>query len=53
MDGWPGTVIAGMAFGVSFSTFAIAEWPVRLSGTEKQHKAAIAPGRDRSWLDGR
>jgi hypothetical protein len=26
MDSWLGTVIAGMAFGVSFSTFAIAEW---------------------------
>ena len=28
-------------------------WPVRLSGPEKQHKVAIPPGRDRSWLGGR
>jgi len=27
--------------------------PVRLSGTENQHKAAIRPGRDRLWLGGR
>ena len=31
----------------------LAHRPVRLSGTEKQHKAAIAPGRDRWWPDGR
>ena len=28
-------------------------WPVRLSGTGKQHKVAIRRGRDRSWLGGR
>ena len=32
---------------------AVHLWPVRLSGTEKQHKSAICRGRDRSWLDGR
>jgi hypothetical protein len=47
MDGWPGTVIAGMAFGVSFSTFAIAEWRNRRARRAERIKNLLG---DRSTI---
>ncbi|HTW72023.1 MAG TPA: hypothetical protein VMB34_30455 [Acetobacteraceae bacterium] len=47
MDSWPGTVIAGMAFGVSFSTFAIAEWRNRRARKAERIKNLLG---DRSTI---
>ncbi len=47
VDSWPGTVIAGMAFGVSFSTFAIAEWRNRRARRAERIKNLLG---DRSTI---
>ena len=47
MDNWPGTVIAGMAFGISFSTFAIAEWRNRRARRAERIKNLLG---DRSTI---